>query len=199
MGECANLKTDIDQIKSDIDEQWVEIPGYEGLYYISTKGQVFRGARSFSHGKGHSATTVKPSKILSTCFKSHRYNSVGLTIHGNTTRYYVHRLVATAFLPNPESKECVGHKDDNPRNNEVTNLFWCSQEENLKDMVAKGRSRKGEDVHNSRLTVETVKQIKKLLSEPGAHIPTIARAYGVTRATIHRVKNEVCWKEACRG
>lgn len=54
-------------------------------------------------------------------------------------RYGVHRLVAKAYIDNPEGKPIVCHKDDNPKNNHVSNLFWGTQKENMLDMVAKGR------------------------------------------------------------
>lgn len=69
--------------------------------------------------------------------KTHRYNMV---VHKGQ-KYDVHRLVAQAFLPNPESKRCVCHKDDNPQNNHVTNLWWGTHKENMQDMINKGRNR----------------------------------------------------------
>lgn len=55
-------------------------------------------------------------------------------------KWYVHRLVAFVWLPNPENLPCVGHKDNNPLNNRVSNLYWCTQEENMKQMIRDGRS-----------------------------------------------------------
>lgn len=59
-------------------------------------------------------------------------------------KYYVHRLVAQAWIPNPDNKPCVGHIDNNPFNNYYKNLYWCTQKENLEQMVRDGRSLKGE-------------------------------------------------------
>lgn len=101
-------------------EIWKDIPGYEGLYQVSTFGRV-RGT-----GKTVSGRTSKP-KILSPCVnKDNGYLYVRL-IGGLKT---VHRLVAITFIPNPENKPCVGHKDTNRTNAHVENLEWVTYSEN---------------------------------------------------------------------
>lgn len=61
--------------------------------------------------------------------------------NGKGDKQSVHRIVARAYLPNPENKSCVCHKDDDPSNNRVSNLYWGTHQENIQDMLTKGRGK----------------------------------------------------------
>jgi hypothetical protein len=93
-------------------EMWKDIKGYEGLYMISTVGRV----KSLIYNK---------EKILKPGADSCGYLQVGLCKDGNKVYYLVHRLVAQAFIANPENLPEVNHKDETRKNN-VENLEWCS-------------------------------------------------------------------------
>lgn len=72
----------------------------------------------------------KSGRFLQPQFFGNGYLRVGLSKDGEQKMFLVHRLVAEAFLPNPEGLPVVNHKDGNPSNNNVSNLEWCTQEYN---------------------------------------------------------------------
>ena len=99
-----------------MQEIWKDIAGYEGTYQISSYGNV---RRITSNGY----SMLKPSNRL--------YADVDLSINGEHHRQAIHRMVALHFLPNPRNCSEVNHKDGNKHNNNVENLEWVTQEENM--------------------------------------------------------------------
>ena len=98
-------------------EIWLPVVGYEGLYEVSDGGNI----RSLVRYKKQ----LKPSK------NTNGYLSVELFKHKASKRFLVHRLVAAAFLPNPQNFPQVNHKDENRCNNSADNLEWCSARYNM--------------------------------------------------------------------
>ena len=109
-------------IKYLIDEKWLPIKEYEGLYEISNYGRV----RSLNYrNKG-------VRKVLSCHARQGYYIKVALVKNGATKYFRVHRLVAQAFLPPPtEEQTQVEHVNTNKRDNRVENLRWCSPKGNM--------------------------------------------------------------------
>ena len=106
-----------------------------------------------------------------------------------------HRLVAQAFIPNPENKPQVNHIDGNKLNNNFDNLEWCTALENIKHAVDKGlRCTKGSNQANSKLTEEDVVVIKKLLNLNMFKYSTLAELFNVKESTISRIKRNISWK-----
>lgn len=101
-------------------EIWKDIPGYEGLYRVSNLGNV----------KSLNWRNTGEAKNL--YLKPHRrgYLQVELAKNGIKKCFVVHRLVATAFLPNDDLLPQVNHKDENKKNNRADNLEWCTQSYN---------------------------------------------------------------------
>lgn len=104
-----------------------------GIYRITSDGQIFTQTKRKIPlvGKGMEFTgefklIVEPERKLAYTLNNRGYYSVG--IHRKT--HMVHRLVAQAFIPNPEQKPCVNHLDGNKLNNHVNNLEWCTIKEN---------------------------------------------------------------------
>lgn len=104
-------------------EMWKEIPGTEGQYQISNYGKV---------------RTVKTGRVLTPAIDERGYERVCLFKYDRERRYKVHRLVAITFIPNPDNKPQVNHKDGNKRNNFVDNLEWVTNEENMRHANATG-------------------------------------------------------------
>ena len=159
---CENLIDTPDTSRNheiEFDETFskiLPIEGYDG-YYISENGVVYSDKGSYR------IALVQRIDI-------DNYKTVGLYKNGQCKRFKVHRLVANAFLPKIEGKECVNHIDGNKWNNKATNLEWCTNSENSKHAFANGLNKYGNKQRigarkKARLTEEQVLQIKKLYSE----------------------------------
>lgn len=110
------------------DEVWKDIPQYEGHYQISNYGRVKSLKRTIVDSRGISKTVN--GKILVAQVKDNGYLQVSLWRNNKGKMEYVHRLVAMAFIPNPENKPTVNHKDLDVQNNYVDNLEWATYSEN---------------------------------------------------------------------
>ena len=114
---------------------WKPVVGYEGLYEVSSDGQIRSLSRVVTtnrivKGKLQSFTWTSPGKILKFGKRSDDYPDVPLTRNGISVNVCVHRLVAEAFLPNPNDLPEVNHKDGDKRNNCVPNLEWSTYLDN---------------------------------------------------------------------
>lgn len=108
-------------------EQWKEIKGYEGIYEISNLGNVKSLKRIV---KGRWGNTKISSKILVPAKDKDGYSVVALCKNGGQKVSKIHRLVAEAFIPNPNNFIQINHKDENKTNNNVSNLEWCNAKYN---------------------------------------------------------------------
>ena len=102
-----------------MNEIWKPVKGFAGLYEVSNKGNV-RSLKWYGGSKVRELSQAENKK---------GYRQVNLC-NGKGNMRYVHRLVAEAFIPNPNNLPCINHKDENPRNNCVENLEWCDQKYN---------------------------------------------------------------------
>ena len=114
--------------------EWKDVVGYEGYYKISNTGKVLRLERKVWNTKNNSYSTY-PEKLLKqetavSGTSDGFYQVVTLTKNNETKRCFVHRLVAEAFIENPNNYTVVNHIDENPLNNIVENLEWCTPEYN---------------------------------------------------------------------
>ena len=119
-------------------EIWKDISEYEGLYQVSSHGRIKSLSKRRRHGDGWTITKeriLKPS-ILNTT----KYSQVILYKGQKPSPFKVHRLVAIAFIPNPDNFPQVNHKDPNKQNNFVENLEWCTQSHNQKHSFRLGRT-----------------------------------------------------------
>ena len=142
-------------------EKWRSIAGYEGLYEVSDLGRV----RSLKFGK---TKILKPGRV------GGGYLMVVLCKDGKVRCMKVHRLVASAFIPNPLGLETVNHIDEDKTNNDVSNLEWMSRTDN----VAYSQPQRAE---------RQVRMLDKSTGEPLATFPSLieaARATGISDGNI---------------
>lgn len=114
-------------------ERWAAIEGFEGLYEVSTFGRVKALERLVMNNGG---LQRKHERILKASTSS-RHSQVILCKDGKTYPRLVHRLVAQAFIPNPDNKPVVDHIDTNPSNNRVENLRWVTTQENCQNPLTR--------------------------------------------------------------
>lgn len=114
-----------------MQEIWKNIKGYEGLYQVSNYGKVrsldkkVKGSNQY----GKIFFVTKKGKQLKSRIKN-GYCNVHLIKNGVLKEFTIHRLVAEAFIPNPNNLPQVNHKDENKANNYVENLEWCTRSYN---------------------------------------------------------------------
>lgn len=122
-----------------MSEIWKQIPGYEN-YRVSSTGKVC----SDYYTSGRWGKTIKRKEPLILCqeLTHDGYYRVSLSKDKKQKHFSVHRLVAIAFIPNPQNHSEVNHKDENTRNNNVENLEWCSRKYNANYGTLPQRERK---------------------------------------------------------
>lgn len=172
-------------------ELWKEIncmPGYE----VSTLGRV----KKLANGRGANSKDI--IKVLS--FSPDGYLVVSWKTYkdGRQHSKVVHRIVAEAFIPNPDNLETVNHKDGNKCNNKVENLEWCSRSSQLVHAYKLGlrKPSTGSTNVNSKLTEEDVKFIRENY-KPRHRLfgrAALARKYNVSYTTIWNITENITYK-----
>lgn len=163
--ENLQLELDFNQ------EEWRLIKGYEGLYQVSSYGRVSGMGRVLCDGR------LWKGRVLKQKTNTDGYNQVTLCKDGKEKQYLVHRLVAQAFIPNPNNYPIINHKDENPSNNRVENLEWCTVDYNINYGTCNERKRKSltNNPKKSKIVLQFTldgKFIKEYLSVRGAERQT---------------------------
>ena len=141
-----------------MQEIWKPIKGYEGLYEVSNLGKV-RNCRKRKSKKLFSDGIL--SEHVNGKEGVAKYISIGLWKNNKPTYRYIHRLVAEAFVPNPENKPYVNHIDGNPKNNRSDNLEWCTHKENMQHAKELGLF-KSPNIAQSIKNLEKVNELNKI-------------------------------------
>lgn len=128
MGDRKNIR--IINLKEEV---WKDIKGFEGLYAVSNKKRVKSYKRKGVNGYLITGKILRPGK------HSGGYSKFTLMKDGKC--YYVnrHRLIATAFMPNPNNFPCVNHIDNDPTNDNISNLEWCTFSHNTRHAYRSNR------------------------------------------------------------
>ena len=124
----------------------VDIKGYEGRYAITEEGKVW---------------SYKRKKWMKTRTSNAGYESINLTDGKRTKETFIHRLVAEAYIPNPDNLPVVNHKDEDKTNNNVSNLEWCTYKYNANYGTRVDRCKEGLKKWHSEHREEHSASIKK--------------------------------------
>lgn len=173
-------------------EEWKWVKEYADTYEVSNLGRV----RSHFTSRG----TRRPTpRVLKPWFINSGYPVIGLQHAGKTQRALIHRLVAQAFVDNPQNKPCVNHIDSNRANPQAHNLEWVTRSENQKHAVKYGSLRvpglKGEACASSVLTESQVREIRSTYVYGSSHANqrVLAQRYGVDQDTINNIVRRKTW------
>lgn len=179
----------LEKNQQDLKEEWKDIPGYEGLYKISSNGKIFSYKRSGEYmarwGIAKMNFPEKEMKI-STTKSGYKYISLKKP-NEKSIKFLLHRLVMLTFIGEPNGKQ-VNHIDGEKSNNNLNNLEYCTGAENLRHCIDVLGKKRGEG-SCSKLTenqVIKIKQDQRILRE-------IAKDYGVTLQAIWMIKKGKNW------
>lgn len=171
-----------------LSESAKDIAGYEGKYAITTDGRVYSHSRVDVRGKLRKGRWLKPRK------HSGGYLQVSVCDEGIVKQLYVHRLVAAAFIDNPNSHPQVNHINGIKADNSVSNLEWVTPSQNLLHAHETGLKvpTKGWSggLRHAKLTAEQVAEIRECKSMSQAEM---ARKYGVDPSQISNIINNKRW------
>jgi hypothetical protein len=161
--------------------EWLPVPGYEGRYFVSSDGRVW--------------SLLKGGRFRKTNTDGCGYHFMGLvSASGRMSQPKLHRLVASAFVPNPRGLPQVNHKDGNKDNNAASNLEWVTASENIRHAFAIGlSSQKGERNTAAKLTNEAVRTIRERVAA-GDLQKDLAARFGVSRAVVCNVVKNKIWR-----
>lgn len=176
-------------------ELWADIDGYDGIYQVSTRGRV-RSMDRRELMRGRHPTPYY--RFRNGCELKCQINDIGyvqvlLYKDGVGKLCTVHRLVAKAFIPNPNNYPEVNHLNEERADNWVENLEWCTRSQNALHSNKKFR---GENSGTSKLTERQVLKIVELLRQTGPlklGLFEIGCLFGVTNHTIHKIKVGKNW------
>lgn len=175
-------------------ETWKKIPKLNNEYEVSNTGKI-RSVDGFvvrSNGKPY----FRKSKQLKTYIPTNGYEQGAASVNKKLQNYKIHRLVAEAFIPNPLNKEEVNHIDGNKLNNNVSNLEWCTRQENIAHSIENKLQTpfKGEEVGNSILKEADVLYIRQNYKPRILTRKSLAEMFGVKECTIKDVLSRRSWK-----
>ena len=145
---------------------WKSIEGYDN-YKINDNGDIYN---------------IKKGKLIKTTIFNNRYRFATLWKNGKSKKFKVSRLVAQAFIPNPNNLPCVNHKDENKLNDSVSNLEWCSYSYNINYGTANNKRAKalGKKVNKIDIITNTILKTYDTISEASrdnkkCYIPNIIK------------------------
>jgi hypothetical protein len=178
-----------------VKEKWEWVVGNPN-YAVSTFGRVQRRCWIVREGRKCILRGGQEQKQAKSKFGYMRVAIFKQDGKGTVKHIPTHRLVAEAFIPNPENKPQVNHIDCVKSNNVVSNLEWCTGKENQQHALRNGRYKiaKGEMSHYAKLKDAEVVNIKNSRFFHKTSTKILANMYGVSGATIIRILNGTNWK-----
>jgi len=174
-----------------MEEIWKDIVGYEGMYQVSNRKRVKSLSRIVKRNDGKIRTISE--RILKQSV-ANGYLNVGLSKNAKLKTYTVHRLVAIAFIPNPDNLPMINHLDGDKTNNYVSNLEWCTGRENSLHAIRNGLFVAPNGINHYRATiknqeiVDEIKEKHKIYQDAKKYsINNLSKHYGVSRNVIRSI------------
>ena len=165
-------------------ELWKDIQGYEGLYMVSNQGRV---------------KSIRGNRVLKKRLTYDGYVKVTLTVDYKAVDKRVHRLVAEAFVPNPNELETINHIDGNKENNDASNLEWCDRHEQMQHAYSLGLKKPLAGVKNpiAKLTEDDIRYIRANYKRQSREFGTVAlgRKFGVDNSIIGKIVRGISYKD----
>lgn len=173
-------------------EVWRDVVGYEGLYEVSNLGNVRGVARTHLRydKQGNAYEVHVPARCLVKKDNSNGYYRVSLSRDNRVRQLFVHRLVAMAFVENPDNLPVIDHIDGDRHNNDASNLRWCTQGDNLHYSYQNGRETVFVREHIKKRQVHAVS--RPVVRSDGEEFPSVvaaSRALGLSNSAVSHVVN----------
>ena len=177
------------------EEIWKDVVGWEGLYQVSSLGRIkslSRKTKMFSTRWNCWYYQKTKDRILKQHISHRGYNRVELFIKSSETHgYYVHVLVAKAFIDNPNSKQTVNHINEIKTDNRVENLEWATHYEQMQHYRNNGvKKYSGQFHYRAKITEEQAIEIIRS-NEPNSNI---CRKYNLSKSAVWSIRNGVSWR-----
>lgn len=176
-------------------EIWKDVAGSGGRYSVSSMGRLRCNEYTI---RVNSRSGIFPKKLPAEIFKpsknNYGYHQTTIALVNSKRRWVVtiHRLVALTFIPNPENKPQINHKNGIKSDNHVENLEWVTQAENARHASKLGLIRAGESNGASKMKKSGIHEVFKL-REKGCSQYEIANKFNVNQATISHILNRRTW------
>lgn len=165
--------------------KWEVIPDYEGKYEISSAGDVRSNAKS----------KIGTSRIIKPRLKNSGYLFVTLYKAGQRKNFYIHQLVARAFIGERPAKADVNHIDGNKLNNAADNLEYVTRSENMEHARRMGlHNNRGATHYNTRFTEDQIIAIRRAYNLTGTGAEDIAPTFNVAPKTIQDILQYKTWR-----
>lgn len=185
------------KVESLDGEIWRPIKEYEGFYEVSNFGRVksvigYRPSKTHRNG----FMFVNKERILKQTIHSTKCFNVVLCVNAVLKNVKPHRATAESFIPNPDNKLVVNHKDGNRFNNHVSNLEWCTYSENTKHSLYVLGKNIGEKSGTCSTKIENVKKAKSLYlkrKELGLSLKKIGEICNLTDRNVWAIGNGLSW------
>lgn len=165
-------------------EIWKDVPAYEGIYQVSNLGNI----RSLKYNN------TQEVKLLKLKLRYPGYLYVNLSKNNKQKKYNVHRLVASAFIPNPNDKKEVNHINGKKTDNALINLEWATKKENEYHAMINNLKASHERHGGAKLTKIQVADIREINRAGLFTRKEIAEEYSVTPEMIGNIVNYKNWK-----
>jgi hypothetical protein len=174
-----------------------DVLNYEGIYAISEDGKVFAYDKKVKVGNngGYRDQHGFFLKFYKTTKKTD-HSCVYLAKEGRKKRFFIHRLIATAFIENPHNHPFVNHKDGNASNNSIENLEWCTAKQNSKHAYDMGflkmPNQSGANNSNAKLSNDEVIAIRGHY-EIEKNISNVAKKFNIKKSTAWTICTRKSW------